>query len=166
MKLIFLDVDGVLNDHQFSERAGSCSITARCVRNFNLLLDATGAKIVLSSAWRYMVPGAMSLKGFEYLLRTHGVVAGIEIVGATPRDEEVPTRGQQISEWIKANGEPEAYVVIDDMQFDIQDWGHPLVMTEGFDGLKDADVRQAIRILNGELVAAARDEDEKDVPNG
>jgi len=74
MKVIFLDIDGVLNGHEFCEHAKSCGINPECVCELNRIIAATDAKIVLSSAWRYMVHGgALTLKGFEYMLRTHGV---------------------------------------------------------------------------------------------
>jgi hypothetical protein len=41
-KLIFLDCDGVLNDHK-QHANGYCGTTRRCVQNLNRILRATDA---------------------------------------------------------------------------------------------------------------------------
>ena len=52
MKVIFLDVDGVLNSQQLfekSEDAQLISVDEENIKNLKKIVDATGAKIVLSS---------------------------------------------------------------------------------------------------------------------
>jgi hypothetical protein len=95
VKLIFLDIDGVLNAHHYMREAQSCNICRPCVVQFNRVIKATGAKVVLSSAWRYMVHGkTMSLKGFGYMLRTHGAIGLTTLlVGLTEPDEACPACG-------------------------------------------------------------------------
>lgn len=159
MKVIFLDIDGVLNGHGFDRSAQSCTIRPDCVVRFNRLLRETGAKVVLSSAWRYMVTGgAMTVRGFEYMLRTHGV-AGCHIIGHTCTDEECAGRGKQIRRWVEESpyGPIDAYVVLDDEEYDIREPSptfnhagtnaHPFVRTDGKVGLTDADVEAAVRLL-------------------
>ena len=56
MKVIFLDVDGVLNSQQLfekSEDAQLISVDEENIKNLKKIVDATGAKIVLSSSWIY-----------------------------------------------------------------------------------------------------------------
>lgn len=147
MKLIFLDIDGVLNGQEFNKTCGSNSINRECAEHLNAIIAATDAKIVLSSAWRYMIPGAMRLVGFEYLLRTHGVNAENRLIGTTSRDEVVKDREDQISFWLAENGGGEgieSYVVLDDMCVG----KHPQVQTGEKVGLTEEDVAAAIRILN------------------
>lgn len=87
MKILFLDIDGVLNGHQKDEQ-GYCRIVPYCVNYLNRVIDATDCKIVLSSAWRYMIHcGAMTLKGFEYMLITHRLKVLNRIIGLTKPDE-------------------------------------------------------------------------------
>lgn len=172
MKLIFLDIDGVLNDHTFNEEAQSSTIDEDSVDALNEVIHKTGAVIVLSSAWRYQVlNGAMTFIGFEYLLRTHGVTNDLKIVGSTRRDYEDyknDLRGNQISEWMKREsgivcrrGSPildpvESYVVLDDGGKDEKtgkwtDLGlsvHPWVRTHGNFGLTQNEASMAITILN------------------
>lgn len=148
--LIFLDIDGVLNGHSWNDAAQSNTIDRECVTHLNRILRETGAGIVLSSAWRYMIHGgAVTTTGFEYLLRTHGVRL-CKIVGITPRDEEVTGRGAQISAWLASHGNPAPYVVVDDEAYDIADDGHPLVRTDGKYGLTAEDADSAIAILKAE----------------
>lgn len=115
--VIFLDIDGVLNGHQFSEYAESCLIDTACVAEFNQLLRDTGAGYVVSSAWRYMIHGdAMTPRGFEYMLRTHGVMAG-RMLCYTASDEAVSAgRESQIRHWMTRYGYGRPYVAIDDLK--------------------------------------------------
>ena len=71
---LFLDIDGVLNGHEWDDEAKSCNIRRECVARLNRVVASTGCKIVISSAWRYMIHcQQMSLTGFWYMLRTHGL---------------------------------------------------------------------------------------------
>jgi hypothetical protein len=89
--IIFLDIDGVLNGHHFMREAQSCNICRPCVLQLNRIIRTTGAKVVLSSAWRYMIHGgAMTLSGFAYMLRTHGFSGINNIIGLTESDETCP----------------------------------------------------------------------------
>jgi hypothetical protein len=131
-KIIFLDIDGVLNDHKYNKKAQSSTLKKSCVKQLNRIIAKTGAKIVLSSAWRYMIfGGAVTLVGMQYLFRTHGAV-GWKIIGTTCKDElctrsscrheekrieldelgrnicpkckGIKCRGNQIYKWLKDNG--------------------------------------------------------------
>ena len=61
MKVIFLDIDGVLNplfnirrQHRLKRRTSSYYITLDkyCLNNLKRIVETTGAKIVVSSSWR------------------------------------------------------------------------------------------------------------------
>lgn len=161
MKIIFLDIDGVLNGHDWDEAAQSNRIRHRCVEQLSRILGETGAKIVLSSAWRYMIHcGAMTTIGFEYMLRTHGA-SGIvhKIVGVTIKDEDTPgylgaghvdgswePRTKQIRMWLEDHPGVTEFVVIDDA--DLVDFGERFVQTDGATGLTEDDANRAIDLLN------------------
>lgn len=160
---IFLDIDGVLNRHGFDVLALSCSIEPDCVRELNRILAAIpDAGIVLSSAWRYMVArDAMTLRGFEYMLRTHGVRCVNRLIGLTCPDEEIEERGLQIHHWLNENGGRRRYVVIDDggqnsdgsfHDMGISAAGHPVVWTVGEIGLTAAGADHAIELLGGSVL--------------
>jgi hypothetical protein len=151
IKLVFLDIDGVLNcfgAYDWGERPKAL-ILPECVQQFNRIIEATEAQIVLSSSWRHVVlNGHMDLCGFEYLLRSHGVRGSL--VDVTPAECEDGDRGIEITMWLQAHPGIKRYVVIDDMQYDIPQYGHSLVQTHGNVGLTAGDAQRAIEILNRE----------------
>lgn len=134
MKLIFLDIDGVLNSEMFASRKmeeieekGYGNSTLKdmdpfCIANLNMITSKTGAKIVLSSSWRFKYTSIEEARQeFEF----YGIEG--ELVDRTPRlDYEghpsSPPRGCEIDEWIKMNGkvtgkffdEYNEYAILDD----------------------------------------------------
>lgn len=154
LPVIYLDIDGVLNGHNFNHLAESNIIETYRVKHLNWILLQTDARIVLSSAWRYMIhDGAMTLTGFEYLLRTHGLIAG-RLIGATCLDEtQWNTRGRQIASFHNRYVSPLApAVVIDDGDdedtYGLKSCGIPWVRTNGKIGLTRDDAWQAIMYLS------------------
>jgi hypothetical protein len=147
--LIFLDIDGVLNNHIPNIDSDCCGIDISRANYLNHILKETNANLVICSAWRYMIIGkAMTIKGFEYLLRTHGVNAKDKIEGITPSDEEFLWRGHQISCYLDKNKiKPRKYCVLDDRDDEITISGHPLVRTNGEVGLTMEDANKVIEIL-------------------
>jgi hypothetical protein len=162
--ILFLDVDGVLNCHEHDPDVLCGQIHPDKVDRLNRVLRVTGAKIVLSSAWRYLIHrGEMNLQGFEWLLRSHRVLAG-RLVGITAPDTMTramydgdPTtwtpapneRGPQISRWLEQNGgrTGRRYAVVDDLDLGITAEGHPFVKTVGDVGLTEADAGRLVRVL-------------------
>lgn len=163
--VLFLDIDGVLNDHPpFDERIGSSVIQADKVKLLNFVLEHSNAQIVLSSAWRYLFyRGEMNLEGLSWLLRSHGiwnrfvsitrrdkmehhvkkadVATEADIYQQFPRSNE---RGQQIADWRAANAHNSNYAVVDDgatepdgtwTDLGIGAAGHPFERTESNVGL-------------------------------
>jgi hypothetical protein len=167
MSILFLDVDGVLNDHAFDPEVMCGLIYCEKVRLLNHILRETGANVVLSSAWRYIVyRGECNLMGMEWLFRSHGMLAN-RLIGITREDtvlirgkfdgnQHWPAdgeRGQQIKDWLSENRPPRppqhTYVVIDDLDLGISACGHPFVQTDGKIGLTEADADKAIALLKG-----------------
>lgn len=142
--IIFLDIDGVLNDH-VAHQNNYCGTKKECVDNFNLILKyVPEVKIVISSAWRYMIiQGSMTLKGFEQLLLTHGVNCYNKLIGITQSDEFITERSEQIADWIIKNN-VEKYVVLDDLPLNIPKF----VQTNGNIGLTVKLAEKVIGILN------------------
>jgi hypothetical protein len=164
---VFLDIDGVLNGHEYAPECLCGQIHREKVGRLNRILRATGARVVLSSAWRYLVHrGEMNLMGMEWLLRSHGMLAG-RLAGITRMDTMIvrppyngspgswpltDERGRQISEWIVGEGwthygESGRHVVIDDLDLGIRAAGHPFVQTDGKVGLTEDDADRAIETL-------------------
>jgi hypothetical protein len=113
--ILLLDMDGVMNGHERWPN-GYCGIRYDCVENLNIILAAhPDMKIVISSAWRYMILGLdVSIKGFEYILLVAGVNAYGRVWGHTCSDEAIPSRAEQIKQYIIKH-DVKQYVVLDDM---------------------------------------------------
>lgn len=165
MKIIFLDIDGVLNAHEPLCPLAMCGkIHPDKMQLLNHILLKTGAKIVLSSAWRYIVHrGECNLTGINWLFRSHGLPVGA-IIDITREDTMVEReywdgsqswpvtneRGQQITDWLALNIDDidrDTYVCIDDLDLGITAAGHPFVQTDGKVGLTEQDAQRAIEIL-------------------
>lgn len=150
--IVFLDVDGVINHHGCWAEPESPKIDSGCIRRLNRIVEATDSRIVVSSAWRYQIHGhAMTLLGFSYMLRTHGLKMFVNgqcvVIDITARDEDIAERPDQIRAWLKYNGmRDQRYVILDDLD---ADWGDlKIVRTDPVVGLTDADVERAIAILS------------------
>jgi hypothetical protein len=104
-----------------------------CAKHFNRIVKETGAKAVISSSWRSLVHNrSMTLLGFEAMLRTHGVHC--YIIGVTPPDGKVLGRGKQIAAWLTENGPTQSYVVLDDDEYEIRDYGPPTCQDGWYEG--------------------------------
>jgi HAD domain in Swiss Army Knife RNA repair proteins len=65
MKVIFLDIDGVLNCHKTpNPRKFPYVIDDGLLARFRQLIERTGASVVLSSTWRYDPAGIFSAKRY------------------------------------------------------------------------------------------------------
>ena len=122
MKIIFLDIDGVLNCES-AYRNGECQyqewvwedgrkgpFQRFCVRSkelLNRLIDETGAKIVISSTWRH--------SGIEFMKKVWNMeeMSG-EIIGITP---SLRTKGLHIPRGMEI-----AYYLNNDLQFNHINW--------------------------------------------
>lgn len=159
MKVIFLDVDGVLNSLDCKEHIfGVVFVEDEKIRRLKEVIDLTGAKVVLSSTWRYGWEALeqvaepdegdlFDIRLFE-ALRNRLQQHGIELLSYT---ESFGKRGAEIRKWVEDwNGEPiESYVILDDMEPE-EFPEHPgrLVGTTLAYGLEPEHVRRAINILN------------------
>lgn len=144
-KLIFLDIDGVLNNYKCL-LAGR-SIDHKCVAHLNWLLGESSAKLVISSTWRRLIDnGHMDCRGFAYMLRTHGL-AGADVVGWTRQSRSEETRGHEIRDWRREHKHAGKYVCLDDDD-DISYLGLTLVQTNGAIGLTRGDAERALELLS------------------
>ncbi len=167
MRVLFLDIDGVKNTHEPLDPEVMCGrIHPDKVWRLNQILRDTGAKLVLSSAWRYIVHrGESGVVGLEWLLRSHGIMAG-RLIGITRPDTlierikkwdgnspwiHVNERGQQIADYLDGlrylQIDIESYVVIDDLDLGISASCHPFVHVDGTVGLTNDDVVKAVKML-------------------
>lgn len=138
---VFLDIDGVLNSHN-RHANGYCGCDIESVKILNSIVEVTGAKIVVASAWRYFVlRGEMNVAGLGGLLCTHGVRWGsvIDILGPDlPDGNGGADRGLAIKRWFRERfGIAHAccHLAIDDMDLGYTKHGVPFFKTEPDKGL-------------------------------
>ena len=159
LKVIFLDIDGVLNFDNCSDRLvdnswHECSPAA--VERLNKIIRATGAKIVLSSTWG----NYHSYEWVEGFLVAHGLDMSYDqvmdrekiILGVTPKKLS-SMRGQEINFWLQDAEEDGlevfSYVVLDDDTSAMQLHEGRFIQTRmHYGGLLDEHVEKAIEILN------------------
>lgn len=151
MKVIFLDVDGVLNN--FHTRTitsdGWCFVDGFLVERLRTLVKASGAKVILSSTWRDgwnredESQNELCFIELRDALREHD----IEIFDALPLPLRI-RRSIAIREFFeKWKGEPiEEFVILDDWN-DLDKFTDHLVWTNPRFGLTNDDVAKALKIL-------------------
>lgn len=153
MKVIFLDVDGVLNFAKTEARtaSGALGIASAPVRHLRDIIKATGAYIVLTSTWKdewSFNEEDCSPDGL-YLVRKLKR-EGLHILDKTK--DMIMNRGQGIQEWLDKHKGVESWVVLDDEVFpDYESRGimpHLVETSFGADGLNQTLAAKAIEILN------------------
>ena len=147
-KIIFLDVDGVLNNLNWAKRMFDEEgvrvlkediLERRALLLLQLLVEKTGAKIVVSSSWR-KIP--TSFKSLCDQLEQHGM----RVFDTTPHVGG--ERGNDITAWFNRNPGEYRYVILDD-DSDMGDHMEHLVQTSWYKrGLTRGHVDRAIEILN------------------
>ena len=158
IKIIFLDIDGVLNCKTTREtHCGTIGVEQRFIDLLKEIVEATDAKVVLTSTWRlgwkdldYGMPTPRT-DDFLYL-KDKLAASGIVFLSKTP-SSATRHRGQEIVKWLQCwGGEPiDEYIIIDDDIYDLSDTkecqGH-IIETSWSEGLKKGAVNMAIRMLN------------------
>ena len=117
MKVIFLDYDGVVNTPIWDEQ-GKCKFNFPSdgkVNNYqaimwlNYLCKKTGAKIIVSSTWRY----CCKKTSYQDCLYNAGLNKEIEIVGCTKWFGS-ETRKEEIKKYLQEHHDIQEYVILDD----------------------------------------------------
>lgn len=167
MKLIFLDIDGVLNCFEKSITADlpheewnpetmtafglNLSVYKPFVDRVNKIVKHTGARIVISSSWRigYLADWA------DVVIYLHN--SGLQgfIVGRTPwvdaNDDGYVTRGEEVNGWFAQhpNEKIDSFVILDDNPLgEKYPYEKNFVRTDHKYGIQDEHVERAIEILN------------------
>lgn len=151
-KVIFLDVDGVLNNLDWAKRMMDEEgvrvfreniLEERALRLLKRLVDSTGARIVVSSSWR-MIPNAYKdlVSQLEYF--------GMQVFDRTPHVGG--ERGNDITAWFKRHPGKYSYAILDD-DSDMGVHMDHLVQTNFYHrGLAGSHVDRCIELLEREPV--------------
>ena len=158
MKIIFLDIDGVLNHRKckVKTKRGFYFVDDKCIVRLKKIIEKTEAKVVLSSTWRYgyydLVDGkkTSAAKDYEALmnkLQEHGIF----IYGHTPVLQK-SHRGTEILNWLKdTDAMLDSFVILDDGD-DIYPLEKYHVRTSFKEGLRWRHVGETVRKLNTGIV--------------
>lgn len=156
-KIIFLDVDGVLNSQSYHLRCklndnSEWEIDEECVKNLKTIVDKTGADIVLSSTWRRMKDSHRLSIRLNMILDKYG----LHISGKTPwlhgeRPKEIKT---WLDNYISKGNGIKSFVILDD-DFSVDEYKkygleNNVVKTSFYEengGLRMEHVEKAIYIL-------------------
>lgn len=146
MKVLFLDIDGVLNSSRTAEAFGRYSWTldpdemrlfdAVALGMIRRLCAETGAVVVWSSTWR-----------LSYSINDLGTAFDLPTVGETP--VLVPgTRGDEIAAWLADHPEVTTYAIVDDDDDMLPEQQLRFVKTNPINGLTYEDYLNLLSILS------------------
>ena len=145
MKVIFCDIDGVLNSY-YGSRVGYYDvggIEERKIKHLKRIMEATGAEVVITSR-------ANAFMGNEFNLQR---IEGIKALGVTPLDSltdimYMESKAKAIKRWLNKHPEVDNYVVIDDCKDDLpMHFGKRFIHIKGIYGLTYKSAMKAIEIL-------------------
>ena len=154
MRIIFLDIDGVINSGKYREErhdqglpTDSWALDPKCATWLLHTCVETDAYCVISSTWRYN----WTLPAITENLWGAGLPKH-RVIDKTPVYKGY-NRGDEINSWLnmaRMHGpEVESFVILDD-DSDMGDLRPFLVKTDGHKGLTQEDALEAIRVLRGE----------------
>lgn len=167
-KLVFLDFDGVLNSSEFAahqyqndesaqDSMGLDLFDPKTVECMNRIVDATGAKIIVTSSWRYL--GLTKLQKLWKERGLHGEIIGMTSLHVVDelilekgmewleREMNGSPRSEEIAHWLKSYDMNANYVILDDLPMPEDLQPYAIQVNPKF-GLSDLHVKQAIEILN------------------
>ena len=152
MKTIFLDVDGVLNTSR-TQRRLACSneftfVDTRKVLRLRDIVERTGAKLVLSSTWRFgALPNAFflereALRELVAEFRRLRCPLWFDVTPYLPHAK----RWQEINAWLM-NHDTDDFIILDDVGEELKPFDDKLVLTNMRDGLTKERAELAIKML-------------------
>ena len=139
MKVLFLDVDGVLNNEKFFVTqtvnyekdflgVNMTDLDLNCLKRLARIVKETGCKIVVSSVWRM---GSDSLSALQEQLD----LVGVEVYSTTPVKFGDAARSVEINMWLDKQEQVTRFAILDDDAD--ADVGHSFFRTSFKDGLTE-----------------------------
>lgn len=153
MKVLFLDIDGVVNKRENFNPAnnpGPYPVDAYCAFLVGRIQLQTGCEVVLSSSWRHHPDGVkhVSERIVKLLDKTPDSAHWDGIIRhARGRDWPHELRGDEVNAWLEKHPEVTRYAILDD-DSDFYD-DQPLFRTTFEEGLTDEIAEKVIEYLNG-----------------
>ncbi len=151
MKVLFLDFDGVLNSERYVRSCGRYGVVIDPTRMVLLkqIINATDAKIVLSTSWREHWDKDDKL--CDNIGNDINSIFGeykLKIFDKTPKLNK--DREKEIEAWLSENPQVEAFAVLDDAFLSSEFMNGHFVRTSNYrSGLEKEDAEKIIEIING-----------------
>lgn len=158
MKVIFLDIDGVLNSEEFLKNNENEMIDRNNVNILKSIINKTEAVIVMSSGWRlWFDDNMMPRDGESQCLYDVLSDADIKLYGKTPdfSTEEIRAKktfshvkAKEIIAWLSEHEEANKYVVLDDLDLKNEEINSHLVRTNAQVGITEEDAKLVIDMIS------------------
>lgn len=140
MRVLFLDIDGVLNSDHTTERisglgifTGFTGLDTTLLDRYLKWIDGKPYYVVLSSSWRQ-----------HDVLHDYLRAFGVTFEDKTPR---FSYRGDEVTAWLREHPETIAYAILDDTdEFDPEHYDN-FVQTNPITGVTDLDLKRVDKLL-------------------
>lgn len=168
--IIFLDFDGVLNTEKYYCELKSKGLPSNdkygqlfdpeAVANLRKIIDATDARIVVSSSWRYMGLNVLQRMWYDRDLPGRIVdITPLHLLDDKLRDTDLNQvdvlslcRGNEIkwyfNEVLDANSNSRRFVIFDDLKDVLPELQDHFVRIDPVVGITEGDVERAIEFIN------------------
>lgn len=168
--IIFLDFDGVLNTEKYYCELKSKGLPSddkygqlfdpEAVANLRKIIDATDARIVVSSSWRYMGLNVLQRMWYDRDLPGRIVdITPLHLLDDKLRDTDLTQvdvlslcRGNEIKwyfdEVLDANSNSRRFVIFDDLKEVLPELQDHFVRIDPIVGITEGDVERAIVVIN------------------
>ncbi len=162
MKVIFLDIDGVLNSNFWNdahqrEISDRTLIDGGKIQLLGQLIKSTKAKVVLHSGWKFWFDHEMKpLRKESERLKSMLEEEGIEIDDMTPDHSTEDIRksrkfslvkANEILAWISEHDNVDKWIVIDDLDLHNEEIGKHQIQTDASVGLTIENINEAEEML-------------------
>lgn len=124
MRVIFLDIDGVLNSSRTAvayQQLLQHKLDPIAVQILHRIVYTTEAHLVISSTWRLgndwetLIWGCLREAGWEISYNSFHGLGGTPIIGRTGIGTGTrATRGHEIADWLEEHPEVDDYIILDD----------------------------------------------------
>ncbi len=168
--IIFLDFDGVLNTEKYYCELKSKGLPSddkygqlfdpEAVSNLRKIIDVTGARIVVSSSWRYMGLNVLQRMWYDRDLPGRIVdITPLHLLDDKLRDTDLTQvdmlslcRGNEIKwyfdEVLDANSDSRRFVIFDDLKEVLPELQDHFIRIDPIIGITEKDVERAIEVIN------------------
>lgn len=153
MKVIFLDVDGVLNCQASNSKCGGyIGIDGDKVKRLRCIAEKSNAKIVLISSWKTRWERTEKELQSELTNYLDRKLKRENLFILDKTKDQIWNRGEGIIQWCERSGRVDNFVILDDEEFDYEELNikNRLIKTSFYEengGLQDKHVELAIKLL-------------------